>query len=169
MTSICTDLELLEEIWSLDSYAPGSLADVSWIGPAPASRQWHSPSALDTAASMPETSVLQEPVHWLRPPEWHEEAACKGMKTKEFFGDDQSGKQPSLHPSVLKRTRTICLGQCLVARECLLWALERGEDYGIWGGTSGRQRKAMNDLIDMQDPADQQVFRYELVDRWLTQ
>jgi WhiB family transcriptional regulator, redox-sensing transcriptional regulator len=38
-----------------------------------------------------------------------------------------------------KRARVICT-RCPIRTECLAFALERGEAFGIWGGTSERER-----------------------------
>jgi WhiB family transcriptional regulator, redox-sensing transcriptional regulator len=40
------------------------------------------------------------------------------------------------------RARQICAG-CLVRDECARFALEIGEEHGIWGGTTGRERAAL--------------------------
>ena len=37
---------------------------------------------------------------------------------------------------------TICRG-CPVSAECLEWALETRVRYGIWGGTTERERRRM--------------------------
>ena len=37
------------------------------------------------------------------------------------------------HKDETERAKEICAG-CPIKRDCLLWALERGEPYGIWGG-----------------------------------
>jgi Transcription factor WhiB len=51
----------------------------------------------------------------------------------------------------------IC-ARCLVRPECLADAIDRGEDHGVWGGSSGIQRKrarrhglAVEDVLDALD------------------
>lgn len=39
-----------------------------------------------------------------------------------------------------ERAKRACRTECPVARECLLYALARGERHGIWGGLTPRQR-----------------------------
>lgn len=131
---------------------------------------WLPPSALDSLAELPVVLHGDEP--WRRRTDifdWHTQAACRGEPLAAFFGDDQTGRQPSLHPSVLKNSREKFCAVCPVARACLTWALEKDEAYGIWAGTSGRQRKAMQDLIALSDPADRPVARERLIDQWLAQ
>lgn len=108
-------------------------------------------SVLDTAALRPlDTSV--EPVPRQFPfPDWHLEAACAGTAPSSddiFFGVDDE-ERPALTPSAITAARAYCK-ICPVARECLTWALSaqtatysfdgEGERFGIWAGTTGRQR-----------------------------
>lgn len=60
-----------------------------------------------------------------------EQAACRGLDTRLFFperGDDTT---------IAKR---IC-SSCAVRTPCRDWALTNGERFGIWGGTSERERR----------------------------
>lgn len=63
-------------------------------------------------------------------PAWMADAACKG-KTELFFiergGDTTAAK-------------ALCRG-CPVSAECLVLANARREGFGIWGGTSARERQ----------------------------
>ena len=57
----------------------------------------------------------------------------------ELFFPDGSGK------GALAQTAAaivVCAG-CPVAGECLSWALESGERFGVWGGLSEQDRRAM--------------------------
>lgn len=67
-------------------------------------------------------------------PDWMEEAACKN-RTDLFF----PGEHGMTEVAAAKR---ICAA-CPVESACLAYALEYGEKDGIWGGTSGDQRKAI--------------------------
>lgn len=77
----------------------------------------------------------------LQPPEWHGQARCRGLTWDEFFGRENPGVEPALSVTVLAATRRTHCAPCPVARQCLSWALRKPERYGIWGGTSGRQRE----------------------------
>lgn len=62
---------------------------------------------------------------------WEDQAACQGMETEWFYPD----RGESHHEQ-----RTVC-ELCPVRRECLTVAVERREKFGVWGGTSERQRR----------------------------
>jgi WhiB family transcriptional regulator, redox-sensing transcriptional regulator len=66
---------------------------------------------------------------------WHEYAACRGVDPELFF--------PGQGRSAAK-AREVC-ARCSVREECLEYAL-KDEDafyYGIWGGTTPRERRGM--------------------------
>jgi WhiB family redox-sensing transcriptional regulator len=62
---------------------------------------------------------------------WMEEAACANSDPDLFF--------PERGDSVVE-AKAVCRG-CPVRAECLEYALERGEKYGLWGGLSVRERR----------------------------
>lgn len=57
--------------------------------------------------------------------------ACRGSDPDVFFPD----RGESLEPA-----KQLC-GQCAVRDECLEYALDNGERFGVWGGTSERERR----------------------------
>lgn len=57
--------------------------------------------------------------------------ACVGADPDLFFPD----RGESLEPA-----KKIC-ADCIVQEECLEYALELGERFGVWGGTSERERR----------------------------
>lgn len=62
-------------------------------------------------------------------------AACIGTDPEAFYPDD-SQQVPAL-------VRRIC-ASCPVQAECLEWGLHHeGGSNGVWGGLSGRERKAL--------------------------
>ena len=64
---------------------------------------------------------------------WWHAAACKDIDPDLF------------HPSEGQSTaaaRAVC-ATCPVRPECLDWALRNGERFGVWGGTSERERRRM--------------------------
>lgn len=72
---------------------------------------------------------------------WQDRAACKGMDPTIFFGPE--------HTEVVKEKRDreeaakqVCR-TCPVNRECLEHALNSKEAYGIWGGLTELERKAL--------------------------
>lgn len=105
------------------------------------SKQWVPATALDTNASLPPPVIEEVPVRRFPHPEWHERANCRLLEQKLFFGDGD-GVRPALRRSVLARARAHCT-PCATRYDCLLHALTQPEKYGIWGGTSGNDRKKL--------------------------
>lgn len=69
------------------------------------------------------------------PPSWTAEARCAEVDTELFFpekGDSYSADM----------ARRIC-SMCEVKTQCLEYALDNNERYGIWGGTNERDRRPM--------------------------
>lgn len=72
---------------------------------------------------------------------WQDFAACKGMDPVIFFGPE--------HAETVKEKRdredeakAVC-NSCPVKEECLEYALDAREAYGIWGGLTELERKAL--------------------------
>lgn len=69
-------------------------------------------------------------------PEWHQRAACAGMVSSPDDPDPFfPGRGESARPA-----REVCQ-QCPVKRECLEAGLSAGYFFGIWGGTTERERR----------------------------
>jgi WhiB family redox-sensing transcriptional regulator len=69
--------------------------------------------------------------------DWRKLGACLNEDPELFFPTGNSG------PALLQveEAKTVCR-RCPVMVECLLWALEHGQDYGVWGGQSEDERRA---------------------------
>ena len=72
---------------------------------------------------------------------WQDKAACKGMDPIIFFGPE--------HAETVKEKRdredqakAVC-EICPVKKDCLEYALDAREPYGIWGGLTELERKAL--------------------------
>ena len=61
---------------------------------------------------------------------WYDQAACIGMPDELFFPALRGGRY---------KIPEVC-GTCPVRSECLAFAIANRIDYGIWGGTSERER-----------------------------
>lgn len=61
-----------------------------------------------------------------------EHAACRGMDPEEFYAEGQAA---------IVRVKGVCM-RCPVREACLEWAITR-EEFGVWGGTTARERAAM--------------------------
>jgi WhiB family transcriptional regulator, redox-sensing transcriptional regulator len=65
--------------------------------------------------------------------DWRESANCAGIHVDMFF--PEKGSLPY-------GVREVC-GNCDVQAQCLQYALDNGERYGIWGGMSETKRRTM--------------------------
>ncbi len=71
-------------------------------------------------------------------PDWRSLSACRDADPELFFPLSAWG--PSL--TQLATAKAIC-SRCEVSAECLRFALNSGQEYGVWGGTSEDERKEM--------------------------
>lgn len=73
--------------------------------------------------------------------EWKLEGVCNQVDPELFFPSrDDEGYMAEYNPVVAKRICSVCP----VINECLEYALENNEQWGIWGGKSYVQRKEMH-------------------------
>ncbi|MFN2524911.1 MAG: WhiB family transcriptional regulator [Actinomycetota bacterium] len=72
--------------------------------------------------------------------EWRQRAACLEYPAVIFFGLDDC-ETPAERRAREDRAKAICSG-CNVRQECLEYALDTKEPYGIWGGLTEIERKA---------------------------
>ena len=68
-----------------------------------------------------------------QPDDWRDRALCAQTDPEIFF--------PERGESTTAAKR-VCAG-CEVRAECLQEALDRGERFGVWGGLSERERRAL--------------------------
>lgn len=68
-------------------------------------------------------------------PDWFDERNCRDVDTRLFFP-----MQGENHLSAA--AKAVCAG-CTVREQCLQFALDNEERFGIWGGTSEKQRRRM--------------------------
>lgn len=66
-------------------------------------------------------------------PSWIARARCRGLDLTDFFQRNQHTARGAL---------AIC-NSCNVRSECLQYAIENDMDYGVWGGLTERQRRAV--------------------------
>ena len=75
--------------------------------------------------------------------DWHERGACRTANPSLFFAPDhESNHQRRFRETAAK---AIC-AHCPVRSICRAYALQTGELYGIWGGTTERERMRANAL-----------------------
>ena len=69
---------------------------------------------------------------------WLEQAVCRS-KTELFFpSEEQAGKEYALY----RHAKLIC-AECPVAKECLDYAVRNQMFFGVWGGTTPKERRAI--------------------------
>jgi len=70
--------------------------------------------------------------------DWRHHALCREHDPELFFPIGTTG------PAAVQvdDAKTVC-GRCPVVESCLSWALETGQDAGVWGGLSEDERRAL--------------------------
>jgi WhiB family redox-sensing transcriptional regulator len=61
-----------------------------------------------------------------------EEAACRGLDPELFYAEGGAA---------VAKAKALC-ADCPVRQRCLEWAVRR-EEFGVWGGTTARERAAL--------------------------
>lgn len=84
-------------------------------------------------------------------PTWQADANCRGVDPDLFFPDG-----PGLDAQV---AREIC-SDCPVRGDCLDYAIDHGERFGIWGGLNDPERRAVRrrSLTTASDDRRRQVI-----------
>jgi len=72
---------------------------------------------------------------------WQARAACRGPQAAVFFPPTHAERKDD---KLARETRAkaIC-ATCVVARECLEYAIRIREPHGIWGGLNEAERKQL--------------------------
>ena len=64
--------------------------------------------------------------------QWRERGSCKGSNPDALF----------IKGAAQNRAKTVCFG-CPVRSECLADALDNRIEFGVWGGMTERERRAL--------------------------
>jgi WhiB family redox-sensing transcriptional regulator len=73
---------------------------------------------------------------------WQDEAACRGMDPEMFYTErGESTRDPKATCAV-----------CPVTAECLQFALDNREKFGVWGGLSERERRRLRRTMPHAQP-----------------
>lgn len=81
--------------------------------------------------------------------EWREQAACRDEDPELFF---PIGHGPAAQAQIVE-AKAVC-ARCPVVRECLAWALETGQDAGVWGGLTEEERRQLRRVTAVQEALD---------------
>lgn len=65
---------------------------------------------------------------------WREHAACLDTHDVDFFALDDENE--------VRRAKAMCAG-CVVADDCLVFAIETRQPDGVWGGLTPPEREAL--------------------------
>jgi WhiB family redox-sensing transcriptional regulator len=81
----------------------------------------------------------------VRPFDWQRRAACRTLPTKLFFATGTS----DIARWDQERAKAVCK-TCPVRNDCLEFALETGEAFGVWGGLNADERGVLKKAANEQ-------------------
>ncbi|WP_373453506.1 MULTISPECIES: WhiB family transcriptional regulator [unclassified Rhodococcus (in: high G+C Gram-positive bacteria)] len=93
-----------------------------------------SATSKNTAIAMIERRISSTTESW----DWQVDALCRGQDSEIFFSP--SGEGRSARRAREDRAKQVCAG-CGVIDECRRFALAANEPFGVWGGTTARERQ----------------------------
>ena len=70
--------------------------------------------------------------------DWRDRAGCLDEDPELFFPIGNTG--PAI--AQIEEAKVVCR-RCEVVDTCLKWAIESGQDAGVWGGMSEDERRAL--------------------------
>ncbi|MCW2616765.1 MAG: whiB1 [Frankiales bacterium] len=70
--------------------------------------------------------------------DWRHRALCRDEDPELFFPIGSTGPAATQ----VDQAKVVCT-RCSVVEDCLTWALETGQEAGVWGGTSEDERRAL--------------------------
>lgn len=113
------------------------------------------PSAEPTVRSYWRTDVAEGvAAHMVWTDDWSIKAACRSSDPDALF----------VQGAAQNRAKTICMG-CAVRTECLADALDNRIEFGVWGGMTERERRALlrrrPQITSWRGLLDQARTRYE--------
>jgi WhiB family transcriptional regulator, redox-sensing transcriptional regulator len=76
--------------------------------------------------------------HYADPDGWAAQGACRHSDPELFFPVSSAGPAAGQ----VARAKMVC-ADCPVKPQCLEFALQSGQDFGVWGGTTESERRAM--------------------------
>lgn len=95
----------------------------------------------------------KDPMSWID--DWPAHAACRGMDPDRLF----------VQGAAQNRAKSVC-ASCPVRAECLADALDNAIEFGIWGGMTERERRALlrrrSDVASWRSLLERARDQYEL-------
>jgi WhiB family redox-sensing transcriptional regulator len=80
--------------------------------------------------------------------DWRDLAICRGADPDLFFPIGNASSGPTLMQT--DAAKAVC-HRCPALDQCLDWALDADPVEGVWGGTTGAERRAMRRRAARQD------------------
>ena len=96
-------------------------------------------------------------VNIVAPPEWMADGLCAEVDPELFYPEGGESNRDA---------KRIC-GGCEVRPECLAYAIANRERFGVWGGTTERERRRMHRPVVRQAPGRRRPDKREGVVRQL--
>lgn len=84
-------------------------------------------------------------------PDWRDHAACLDKDPENWF--PVSELESGIALAHIESVKAICSG-CPVIDSCLLWALNTQQQFGIWGGTTPKERANLKRSINRKSRSE---------------
>lgn len=84
--------------------------------------------------------------------DWRQNAACAGLDPELFFSSEEVENRQERREREAA-AKAVC-GRCTVVDDCLAYALEARERYGIWGGLTADERRELGRRGAPSSPAE---------------
>jgi WhiB family transcriptional regulator, redox-sensing transcriptional regulator len=98
----------------------------------------HKQLASNDGACSPRIDIQTPTYQGSKTMDWRHRALCRDEDPELFFPIGNTG--PALLQ--IEEAKAVCR-RCPVVSECLSWALDSGQDAGVWGGMSEDERRAL--------------------------
>jgi WhiB family redox-sensing transcriptional regulator len=69
--------------------------------------------------------------------DWRRLAACRGTDRPDLFFP--------MRPAGVRKAKAVC-ARCPVKDQCLQWAMDSRQNFGVWGGKSEKERLRLRRL-----------------------
>lgn len=81
---------------------------------------------------------------------WRKNAACRGADPETFFPIFKRGRGANLQSDPAFHAAMAYCDACPVLEPCRRFAIDTGQDYGIWGGMDEEQRRELRRQLGLR-------------------
>ena len=111
-----------------------------------------------------DTSQVMPSIYERMFPTWLDQAKCRGLPGNLFYAEYQhNNSQVQEARSVCRGTHPDHPGRCPVLEDCLNYAINNGERYGVWGGCSERERRRIKRQRNRQQARDKALASGQVI------